>query len=166
MRLVDRFWFNAVWFQATWFCCVLGREPWVPVALLSLALHFFLVDDRLGEARKLLPVAAAGITVDVLLTLAGVFDFGVATLVPLWLIVLWWVFAAAIYRSFAKIGQSLWLAAILGGVAVPFNYMVGAGLGAVSLPLGTTVSAVVLVAVWVALLPILYRISHRMAPAQ
>ena len=54
-----------------------------------------------------------------MLTLAGVFDFGVATLVPLWLIVLWWVFAAAIYRSFAKIGQSLWLAAILGGVAVP-----------------------------------------------
>ncbi|MBL6898196.1 MAG: DUF2878 family protein, partial [Luminiphilus sp.] len=33
MRLVDRFWFNAVWFQATWFCCVLGREPWVPVGL-------------------------------------------------------------------------------------------------------------------------------------
>ena len=166
MKLVDRFWFNATWFQATWFCCVLGREPWVPLALLSLTLHFFLVEDRVAEARRLLPVAAAGITVDVLLTLAGVFDFGVATLVPLWLIVLWWVFAAAMYRSFAKIGQSLWLAAILGGVAVPFNYMVGAGFGAVSLPLGTTVSAVVLVAVWVALLPILYRISHRMAPAQ
>ena len=166
MKLVDRFWFNATWFQATWFCCVLGREPWVPLALLSLTLHFFLVEDRVAEARRLLPVAAAGITVDVLLTLAGVFDFGVVTIVPLWLVVLWWVFAAAMYRSFAKIGQSLWLAAILGGVAVPFNYMVGAGLGAVSLPLGTTVSAVVLVAVWVALLPILYRISHRMAPAQ
>ena len=165
MKLVDRFWFNATWFQATWFCCVLGREPWVPLALLSLTLHFFLVEDRGAEARRLLPIAAAGITVDVLLTLAGVFDFGVATIVPLWLIVLW-VVAAAMYRSFAKIGQSLWLAAILGGVAVPFNYMVGAGLGAVSLPLGTTVSAVVLVAVWVALLPILYRISHRMAPAQ
>ena len=78
---------------------------------------FFLVEDRGAEARRLLPVAAAGITVDVLLTLAGVFDFGVATIVPLWLIVLWWVFAAAMYRSFAKIGQSLWLAAILGGVA-------------------------------------------------
>ena len=123
MKLIDTFWFNAAWFQATWFCCVLGREPWVPVALLSLALHFYLVADRAGEFRRLLPVAMAGITVDVVLTLTGVFDFDASTIVPLWLIVLWWVFAAAIYRSFAKIGQPLWLAAVLGGIAVPFNYM-------------------------------------------
>ena len=165
MKLVDTFWFNAVWFQATWFCCVLGREPWVPVALLSLALHFYLVSDRGPEFLRLLPVAMAGIGVDVMLTLVGVFDFGSATIVPLWLIVLWWVFAAALYRSFAKIGQSMWLAAVLGGIAVPFNYMVGAGLGAVSLPLGEMLSVAVLVAIWIVLLPLLYRISHLMAPA-
>ena len=165
MKLVDTFWFNAVWFQATWFCCVLGREPWVPVALLSLALHFYLVSDRVLEFRRLLPVAMIGIGVDVMLTLIGVFDFDSATIVPLWLIVLWWVFAAALYRSFAKIGQSMWLAAVLGGIAVPFNYMVGAGLGAVSLPLGEMLSGAVLVAIWIGLLPLLYRISHRMAPA-
>ena len=165
MKLVDTFWFNAVWFQATWFCCVLGREPWVPVALLSLALHFYLVSDRVLEFRRLLPVAMVGIGVDVMLTLIGVFDFDSATIVPLWLIVLWWVFAAALYRSFAKIGQSMWLAAVLGGIAVPFNYMVGAGLGAVSLPLGEMLSVAVLVAIWIGLLPLLYLISHRMAPA-
>ena len=164
MKLVDTFWFNAVWFQATWFCCVLGREPWVPVALLSLALHFYLVSDRVLEFRRLLPVAMVGIGVDVTLTLTGVFDFDSATIVPLWLIVLWWVFAAALYRSFAKIGQSMWLAAVLGGIAVPFNYMVGAGLGAVSLPLGEMLSVAVLVAIWIGLLPLLYLISHRMAP--
>jgi hypothetical protein len=60
----------------------------------------------------------------------------------------------------------LWLAAALGGIAVPFNYMVGAGLGAVSLPLGSTLTVVILVAVWACLLPLLYRISHRMVPAQ
>ena len=148
MRLVDRFWFNAVWFQATWFCCVLGREAWAPIALLSLVLHFFLVESVPAEFRRLLPVALTGIAVDVMLTVLGVFDFSVATLVPLWLIILWWVFAAAIYRSFAKIGQSLWLAAVLGGIAVPFNYMVGAGFGAVSLPNGNTVTVAILVAVW------------------
>ena len=165
MKLVDTFWFNAVWFQATWFCCVLGREPWVPVALVSLALHFYLVSDRVLEFRRLLPVAMVGIGVDVMLTLIGVFDFDSATIVPLWLILLWWVFAAALYRSFAKIGQSMWLAAVLGGIAVPFNYMVGAGLGAVSLPLGELLSVAVLVVIWICLLPLLYRISHRMAPA-
>ena len=165
MKLVDTFWFNAAWFQATWFCCVLGREPWVPVALLSLALHFYLVSDRGLEFRRLLPIAMVGIGVDVVLTLTGVFDFDSATIVPLWLISLWWVFAAALYRSFAKIGQSMWLAAVLGGIAVPFNYMVGAGLGAVSLPLGEMLSVAILVAIWICLLPLLYRISHRMVPA-
>jgi hypothetical protein len=116
MQLVDRFWFNAVWFQATWFCCVLGREPWVPLGLLSMAVHFFLVADRSVEFRRLLPVAMTGFGVDLVLTIAGVFDFETATIVPAWLMVLWWVFAAAIYRSFAKIGQSLWLAAALGGI--------------------------------------------------
>jgi hypothetical protein len=137
----------------------------LPVALLSLALHFYLVSDRGLEFRRLLPVALVGVGVDVTLTLAGVFDFGSATIVPGWLIALWWVFAAALYRSFAKIGQSMWLAAVLGGIAVPFNYMVGAGVGAVTLPMGEMFSVSVLVAIWVFLLPLLYRISHRMAPA-
>ena len=123
------------------------------------------VSDRGLEFRRLLPIAMVGIGVDVTLTLTGVFDFDSATIVPAWLIVLWWVFAAALYRSFAKIGQSMWLAAVLGGIAVPFNYMVGAGLGAVVLPLGEMLSVGVLVAIWICLLPLLYRISHRMAPA-
>ena len=55
--------------------------------------------------------------------------------------------------------------AVLGGIAVPFNYMVGAGLGAVSLPYGNTVTVAILVAVWTVLLPLLYRISQRMSPA-
>jgi len=38
-------------------------------------------------------------------------------------------------------------------------------LGAVSLPLGEMLSVAVLVAIWIGLLPLLYRISHRMAPA-
>lgn len=163
MRLVDKFWFNAVWFQATWFCCVIGREPWVPVAIISLVLHFVLVEDRIAEFRRLLPIALLGIAVDVALTLTGVFVFESTLIVPLWLVVLWWVFAAALYRSFAKIGQSLWLAAVLGGVAVPFNYRVGASLGAVSLPYGDVVSLAILVVVWAALLPLLYRVSHRLA---
>lgn len=166
MRLVDTVWFNAVWFQATWFCCVIGREAWLPVALLSLALHFALVDDRIAELRRLWPIAAIGIAVDVVLTLAGVFVFEAVFIVPMWLVALWWVFAAALYRSFAKIGQSLWLAAVLGGIAVPLNYRVGAGLGAVSLPYGELMSLTVLVAVWSLLLPLLYWVSQRLsAPA-
>mgnify|MGYP005995734941 FL=1 len=164
MRLVDKIWFNAIWFQATWFCCVMGREPWLPLAILSVGLHFILVQDRLSELRCLLPVALAGISVDVLLTLAGVFVFDQYWLVPLWLVILWWVFAAALCRSFARIGQLPWLAALLGSVAVPFNYLVGAGLGAVSLPLGEMVTAGLLAIIWAALLRALYWISHRMRP--
>ena len=59
----------------------------------------------------------------------------------------------------------MWLAAVLCGIAVPFNYLVCAGLGAVSLPLGEMLSVAVLIAIWIGLLPLLFRISHRMAPA-
>ena len=162
MRLVDKLWFNALWFQVTWFCCVLGREDWLPVALLSLGLHFWLVEDMRLEFMRLMPVALIGIGTDIALTLAGVFEFNSKTIVPVWLVVLWWVFGAALYRSLSKVGRSLWLASLLGGVAVPFNYMLGARLGAVSLPLSEVLTTAVLVAVWATLLPILYLVSHRL----
>ena len=45
-----------------------------------------LVSDRGLEFRRLMPVALVGVGVDVTLTLAGVFDFDSATIVPGWLI--------------------------------------------------------------------------------
>lgn len=161
--LTERLWFNALWFQSTWFCCVLGREHWLPLTFAMLGLHFILVANPLAEARRLAPLALAGILVDSLLSLTGVFDFGPGVIVPTWLALLWVAFATTLNRSLSLLGRHAWLAAAVGGIAVPFNYAVGAKLGAVSFGFSPLLTAIVLIAVWTALLPNLYRLARQPA---
>lgn len=160
LNLADRGWFNAIWFQLTWFSCVLGREPWVAVTLAMLALHFMLVHSARTEIRNIAPIAAVGIVTDSLLSALGVFDFG-DRLVPLWLCLLWLAFATTLTRSLAMLGKRAIVTALIGGIGVPFNYAVGQRLGAVNFPMEPTATTVVLVIVWAALLPALYRISKQ-----
>jgi hypothetical protein len=157
--LVEKTWFNAIWFQSTWLLCVLGRDAFAPLVIILIGLHFALVASPRQEAAELAPVVALGVVVDSLLSAFGVFDFG-AQLVPIWLCLLWVAFATTLTRAFAFLGKRYWLAALVGGVAVPFNYGAGAGFGAVSLPLDATTTALVLMAVWAVLLPVLFRLSR------
>ncbi len=157
--LVEKTWFNAIWFQITWLVCVLGRDAFTPLVVALIALHFTLVASPRQEAAELAPIVALGVVVDSLLSALGVFDFG-AQLVPIWLCLLWVAFATTLTRAFAFLGKRYWLAALVGGVAVPFNYGAGAGFGAVSLPLDTTTTALVLMVVWAVLLPVLFRLSR------
>ena len=82
-------WLNIVLFQSIWFLAVLGQEKlaWLIVPLL--AIHVWLVDDRLGELRLVAPVVALGVLADSVLALTGVFVFEPAPPVlplPLWLV--------------------------------------------------------------------------------
>ncbi|EED35629.1 conserved hypothetical protein [Luminiphilus syltensis NOR5-1B] len=161
--LTDRVVFNAVWFQTLWFACVLGRDVWLPLALLLVALHLLLVKSTVRELRRLAPVILIGVTVDTALSVSGVFDFGDGVVLPLWLMLVWFAFATTLSRSLAYLGKHLWLAAVAGAAAVPFNYWVGSQAGAVALPLGTATTLWILVPVWAALLPLLFWISRRSA---
>lgn len=157
-ELTEKVWFNAVWFQTIWFLCVIGREPLLPAAIAMVALHLMLVRSAKDEIRRIAPVVALGVMVDSLLSAIGVFDFG-GTLIPLWLCIIWIAFAASIPRAFAVFGKRLMIAAVIGGLGVPFNYAVGAQLGAVDFPLGPVITGLILVSVWAVLLPGLYRLS-------
>lgn len=158
LHLPEKTWFNALWFQSTWFLCVLGRETLLPLTLGMIALHFVLAASAVREFRSLLPIATLGIGIDALLSAVGVFDFG-PVLLPLWLMALWFAFATTLTRALAVFGRKRWVAAVVGSVGVPFNYVVGAKMGAVALPLSPVVTAVVLVSVWAVLLPVLYRVA-------
>jgi hypothetical protein len=161
LALTERVWFNALWFQSTWFCCVLGRDSWLPLTLVMLGLHFALVAHPLVEARRLAPIALAGIVVDSALSAVGIFDFGPGVIIPPWLALLWVAFATTLNRSLAFLGRYGWIAAAVGGITVPFNYAVGAKLGAVAFGLSPMLTAAVLVAVWAMLLPNLYRLARQ-----
>ncbi|MDG1065752.1 MAG: DUF2878 domain-containing protein [Luminiphilus sp.] len=158
LNLTEKTWFNAVWFQSTWFLCVLGQDALLPFTLGMLALHFILVNSAREEARRLLPVFAVGIGVDTLLSAIGIFDFG-PTLIPLWLMALWVAFAASLTRALGVFGRSSWLAALVGGIGVPFNYAVGAKMGAVTLPMDPILTGGVLIVIWAMLLPALYQVA-------
>ena len=159
--LVDRPWFNGVWFQLTWFACVLGRDPWLPVIALMFVLHFMLIPSIAIELKRIAPIAGVGILTDSILTAAGVFDFG-NVFIPAWLIALWFAFATTLQRALAVFGRKLWIAALIGAVAVPLNYGAGAKMGAVDLPLGSTTTATTLVILWFFLLPFLYWLAREL----
>lgn len=157
LGLTEKVWFNALWFQITWFLCVIGRDTWLPAAIAMVVLHFLLVAKPKLEATELAPVVALGVVVDALLSGFGVYDFSGA-LIPLWLCILWIAFATTLTRALAVFGKNRWIAAVVGGLGVPFNYAVGAKLGAVAFPMEPLTTGMVLVALWAVLMPGLYAI--------
>jgi hypothetical protein len=124
-------------------------------------LHLLLVPSFVHELKRIAPVAGLGILADSMLTAAGVFDFG-DVFIPAWLIALWFAFATTLHRALAVFGRRLWIAALIGAVAVPLNYGAGAKMGAVDLPLGNTATAITLVIVWFFLLPSLYWLAKEL----
>lgn len=157
---VDHPLYNAAWFQVTWFACVLGREVWLPLSVFLLILHGLSLRSPAAEARQLLPLALIGFGADTVLSLAGVFEFS-TSIPPTWLFILWLAFAVAIPRSFKFFHSRLVLAAVLGGIVVPLNYLIGAELGAVAIPLGTSATLSVLIPVWAMLFPSLCWLAAR-----
>jgi hypothetical protein len=154
--LTETNWFNAIWFQTTWFCAVLGRESFLPLTAALIVLHLVLVPDRGKEIRQLAAVAAVGIGVDAFLSASGVFIFTNDALIPLWLIGLWLAFATTFTRSLSFLASRPLLAALAGAIVVPFNYGVGARLGAVEFGYSLPVAFGVMAAIWAILLPSLY----------
>lgn len=111
--------------------------------------------------RELLWAMAAGVlgwALDSLLGVAGVFAFPGA-LAPVWLLCLWIAFATTIEPGLTWFRGRLAWAALLGAVAGPFSYEMGARLGAlhwgVTPPLGWAALALV----WAVALPLMVRFS-------
>ncbi len=159
--ITEKIWFNAIWFQLTWFCAVLGRETLLPLTLGMLALHFVLVRERVAELRALFPLVLAGIAVDSLLSLAGVYEFTSWTPIPLWLCCLWVAFATTLNRSLNFLRRSPWLAAALGTIA-PLNYLAGERLGAVEFGYPPLTTFALLAPVWAALLPLMCYMTDKL----
>ncbi|WP_404344495.1 DUF2878 family protein [Vreelandella venusta] len=129
--------FNALRFEAGWMLCVLGGS-WV-AALSGAALlgwHFWHW-AKPGEWRFIALFALLGLALDGGLHLAGGFDFGeqtlVAGLLPLWLWMLWPLFATLVFHSLAWLWRYPLVAAACGAVSGPLSYLGGAALANVSL---------------------------------
>ena len=124
-----------------------------------IAFHYAAVADIRSELNRVLPCAALGIGVDFTLTMVGVYEFG-ASLFPLWMACLWFVFPTVLPRAMAFLSNGTWRPIILGAVA-PANYLAGAKFGAVTLPLGDVTTMLILVPLWRVMLPLMVKFSQR-----
>ncbi|SEL78905.1 DUF2878 domain-containing protein [Halomonas daqiaonensis] len=128
---------NLAAFQAGWFACILGgSRVGLLVAAMIITLHLAWL-ARPGEWRWLVGFAALGLVVDGSLTLAGGFDFADGTRVlgvmPMWLWLLWPLFATLIHHSLAWLWRTPWLAVLGGATSGPLSYYGGAHLAGVEL---------------------------------
>lgn len=154
---------NLILFNLIWLACVLGRDRLVvPVSLLVLGYLSLLVYHRRLRLEQLLIPATIGVAADLLMTLAGLFDFGDAPLiVPVWLITLWLAFSSTLNLSLAAVGRKKWLAALAGALAFPLNYSLGERLGAVNFGGPDFAAPLALAITWAMLLPLLFVITEQ-----
>lgn len=153
------FWAQAIGFQALWFNAILGQNQWL---LLGIALLFCSVffSPKRRDDLKLWPLACIGLAGDAVLTLTGIFVF---EQFPLWLATVWFGFVFTLNHSMQWLQRvKLPLQIVIGAIAGTLSYLAGARLGAVDLPYGQWISAIVLAAYWGALLPGLLMMSRRL----
>lgn len=128
--------FNALRFEAGWLLCVLGGSWVAAVAGSSLLIWHLWRHGLPGEWRFIAGLALAGLLIDGSLHLLGGFDFGdqqlVLGLLPLWLWMLWPLFATLIYHSLAWLWRYPLLSALCGAISGPLSYYGGALLADVS----------------------------------
>jgi hypothetical protein len=154
---------NAGLFQLGWFACVFGAQrPWLLlVAVACLLAHLLWIDPTRSEWRLISLTMLAGWLLDSTLLNLGLFDFaGAATVAPLWLALLWALFATTLRHCLAWTAQPWWRASLLGALGGPLSYLAGAELAGVGMPLGLWPSLLVLGLIWAALLPALHGLAR------
>lgn len=128
---------NALRFEAGWLLCVLGGSWVAAIAGGSLLVWHLWRCARPGEWQFIAGFALLGLVIDGGLQLLGGFDFNDQTLVlgllPLWLWMLWPLFATLVHHSLAWLWRYPLLAALCGAISGPLSYYGGALLAEVTL---------------------------------
>ncbi|MCI0511087.1 uncharacterized protein DUF2878 [Chromohalobacter marismortui] len=135
---------NALAFQAGWLACVLGGTPWaIPAAGVIVVGHLRWLGGP-GEWRWLAGFALLGAIVDGTLTLLGGLRFAGGSGLPIWLWLLWPLFATTIHHSLAWLWRHPRLAILGGALGGPSSYLGGARLADVVMaPWAVVVQAVI-----------------------
>lgn len=151
--------FNLLAFNLMWFGCVIGRDRllWLTIPLVFGYAMLLILGGRVPWYKIGLPVLI-GIGIDGLLSASGYFSFGSALLLPAWFILLWIAFSTTLSQSLEPLGRNKWLAALLGAIAVPMNYVLGERLGAVEFPYSYWQTVAAISVSWALMLPLFFAI--------
>lgn len=163
---------NAVLFQLVWFACVWGGASglwWLAVASV-IGFALWQVPRSSAPRTELALVGAAvatGFVVDTAYVVAGLVDYpqpgpwrGVA---PIWILALWVGFALTLNHSLAWLKGRPLAAALMGGLAGPFSFWVGATrFEAAEFVAPAPFVLMILGAAWALLLPGLFALAGRL----
>lgn len=155
---------NILAFQGGWFACVIGGAPWALAAtVIFLPIHLALCASPWREATVMLVCASIGVTLDLTWQYTGLLSFRGTAVgpLPVWLVMLWLLFAATLGHSLSWLQGRLRLAALLGAVFGPASYYAGLALGAAQSGLAHWQVAVAMAPAWMALLPLFLWIHAR-----
>ncbi|MCE9679486.1 DUF2878 domain-containing protein [Shewanella sp. AS1] len=162
------FWIiNLLLFQLCWFSAALLLEYGALVILLLIAVHFGLSPTPREDA-KLLLLVPIGVLVDGLLIHSGVFSStspqslgSIDSLFPLWLLLLWAIFAISFNHSLKWLTRTSFMGvALVGAIGGASSYWAGIKLGRLTTQWNEAELLLLLMPIWAALLPILV-LSYR-----
>ncbi len=154
---------NGLMFNTTWFAIVLTESAiFAPIlALLHLAIHFWVMGRGLVEAKLVLQVTMFGLLLDQLLFWAGVFTVnGYSTLPPLWMTCIWPVLATTFMHAFSGLQRRHLLAALFGAVGGVASFTAGTRLTAVAFG-SDYFGPVIMAIIWAIIFPFLLEIARR-----
>jgi len=161
----------AIVFQLGWFACVLnGARGWLMPALAAaaavLACNLWLARaDLMREIRLIAWVTLVGFVVETINLATGVFTLTVPTahpwLCPVWLVLLWTLFATLLRGPLARLSGHYWLSALLGALFAAPNYFAGARLGAITLHGNIFFCAGLLAVVWAFAMPLMVWLARK-----
>lgn len=127
LSLIQKNIVNIVLFNAVWLVCVLGGSSVALVAVtLAIAFHMKVVSTDNRELLFISVVAVVGVVVEFSLVHFGVLKSPTSSIVPpLWLLLLWPLFATTLNHSTRWFQDHHWFAVLAGGIAGPLTYLTG-----------------------------------------
>lgn len=157
----DKMIFNAVLFNILWLGLVVIGNAFIPLAILGLCIHFSLSKSFIFEASVVACVAVIGLITDILLTMAGVFEFNHT---PYWLGFLWLAFASTINHSLRWVSSIPYAAHFSGFIFAPLSYLAAERFGAVDFGYSILTTYFLLGVVWLLLFNIFVQIKKNWVP--
>ncbi len=162
---------NIVAFQAAWLALVLsaadGRTaPGLAAGVAAVLIHLVRSTHPAREAAVLLAAVLIGFAAETGLLRSGLIGYAApqpaAGTVPVWLLMIWLVFATTLNGSMAWLGTRPLLAAVLGAIFGPLAYLAGEGLGGMEIREPRWLTLAAISAIWLVAMPILLAIARRM----
>ena len=131
---------NFLLFQIGWFILILGAA-WdktfiaVLLGLVILAIHISMIDQKINELKLLLIAGVIGFLFDGFIQYYQFIIYNSPgwsfPLTPIWIIMLWMIFAITLNHSLVWLKNRISLSAIFGAIGGPLAYLAGEKLGAI-----------------------------------